>query len=235
MIDVDNAVIVDVEPTTAIRTAECTAAKRMLDRTEDRHGLYPERLIGDGGYGSGDMVGWLVEEKGIEPFVPIVEKGERDDGIFPRSAFTYDHSEDRYVCPAGKDLRLRHRAFAVEREPAPDDKGLFRYRATKADCGACPLKPQCCPKDVARKIQRHIYEGARDMARKIAKTEDYEQSRRDRKKVEMLFAHLKRILNMTRLRLRGPTGARDEFTLAAIAQNLRKLAKLVPAPTAAAA
>ena len=73
------------------------------------------------------------------------------------------------------------------------------------------------------------------MARDIAKTDAYLTSRRQRKKVEMLFAHLKRILNLGRLRLRGPNGARDEFHLAATAQNLRKLAKLIPIPTPALA
>jgi Transposase DDE domain len=105
------------------------------------------------------------------------------------------------------------------------------YRASKYDCQACALKPRCCPKEPARKVPRSIYEGARDMARDIAKTEAYAVSRRQRKKVEMLFAHLKRILRLDRLRLRGPTGARDEFLLAATAQNLRKLAKLIPMPT----
>lgn len=64
------------------------------------------------------------------------------------------------------------------------------------------------------------------MARDIAKTEEYEISRKLRKKVEMLFAHLKRILGLGRLRLRGSCGVADEFHLAATAQNLRKLAKL---------
>ena len=80
-----------------------------------------------------------------------------------------------------------------------------------------------------RKVLRSVHEEARDLARRIAKTEAYAQSRRHRKKVEMLFAHLKRILKLGQLRLRGPTGAGDEFTLEAIAQNLRKLAKLTPA------
>jgi hypothetical protein len=84
-------------------------------------------------------------------------------------------------------------------------------------------------------VPRSIYEGARDLAHDIATTEAYAVSRRQRKKVEMLFAHLKRILRLDRLRLRGPTGARDEFLLAATAQNLRKLAKLIPAPTLAPA
>jgi hypothetical protein len=110
-----------------------------------------------------------------------------------------------------------------------------RYRASKRDCDACPLKPQCCPNEPARKIIRSIHEAARDKARAIAKTEAYAVSRRERKKVEMLFAHLKRILRLDRLRLRGPNGARDEFLLAATAQNLRKLAKLVAPPTPAMA
>ena len=93
------------------------------------------------------------------------------------------------------------------------------------------LKPRCCPKEPARKVPRSIHEGARDLARAIAQTDAYRSSRRQRKKVEMLFAHLKRILRLDRLRLRGPCGARDEFLLAATAQNLRKLAKLITPPT----
>jgi len=87
----------------------------------------------------------------------------------------------------------------------------------------------------ARKIMRSIHEGARDMARDIATSDAYVTSRRQRKKVEMLFAHLKRILRLDRLRLRGPNGARDEFLLAATAQNLRKLARLIPMPRPATA
>jgi len=107
---------------------------------------------------------------------------------------------------------------------------MMRYRASKLDCERCSLKPQCCPNEPARKIPRSIHEGARDMARHIAKTDAYITSRRERKKVEMLFAHLKRILKLDRLRLRGPNGAHDEFHLAATAQNLRKLAMLIPVP-----
>jgi Transposase DDE domain len=106
----------------------------------------------------------------------------------------------------------------------------MRYRASKLDCDGCSLKPRCCPGQPARKIPRSIHEGARDMARDLSRTDAYLTSRRERKKVEMLFAHLKRILKLDRLRLRGPNGARDEFLLAATAQNLRKLAKLIPMP-----
>ncbi len=111
-----------------------------------------------------------------------------------------------------------------------DADGLIRYRASTLDSAPCPLKPRGCPNTPARKVPRSIHEGARDLARAIAATEAYATSRRERKKVEMLFAHLKRILRLDRLRLRGPQGARDEFHLAAAAQNLRKLAKLIPMP-----
>ena len=106
-------------------------------------------------------------------------------------------------------------------------------RARTSDCGPCPLKARCYPKAPERKIPRSIYEGARDLARALAGTEAFERSRGDRKRVEMLFAHLKRILKLGRLGLPSPRGAHDEFTLAAIAQNHRRLARLVvrPMPT----
>jgi hypothetical protein len=113
---------------------------------------------------------------------------------------------------------------------AINDGETLRYLASTSDCRDCPLKVRCCPKASFRRIPRSIYEEARDVARAPAKTKAFKQSRRKRKRVEMLFAHLKRILKLGRLRLRGPRGAQDEFTLAAIAQNLRRLAKLVVRP-----
>ncbi|MBB5713082.1 transposase, partial [Sphingomonas xinjiangensis] len=105
-----------------------------------------------------------------------------------------------------------------------------RYRARQQDCAGCDLRQRCTPNTPARKVTRSIHEGARDLARDIATSDAYVTSRRQRKKVEMLFAHLKRILKLDRLRLRGPNGAKDEFLLAATAQNLRKMAKLIPMP-----
>ncbi|PZQ84491.1 MAG: IS5/IS1182 family transposase [Ancylobacter novellus] len=227
LIDVDNAIIVDVEATTAIRQAEVLAAKRMIERSMDRFDLYPAQLMGDSAYGSADMLAWLVYEHGIEPHVPVFDKSARRDGTFSRADFTYDHETDAYVCPAGKLLRQRQKTYRTPK-PLVDEDGMMRYRASKLDCDACALKLRCCPTTPARKIPRSIHEGARDMARAIAGTDAYVTSRRQRKKVEMLFAHLKRILKLDRLRLRGPNGARDEFHLAATAQNLRKLAKLLP-------
>lgn len=234
LIDLDHAVIVDVEATTAIRQAEVTAQRRMIERTHDRFGLWPERLAADTGYGDARNLSWLVEERGIEPHIPVFDKSARRDGSFARADFVFDHDDDSYVCPAGKRLRQRRKRYC-EARPCVDAEGMTRYRASKFDCDACALKPRCCPNAPARKILRSIHEGARDMARNIATTDAYVASRRQRKKVEMLFAHLKRILNLRRLRLRGPSGAKDEFHLAATAQNLRKLAKLIPMPAMARA
>jgi hypothetical protein len=195
----------------------------MLERTEARTGMKPTRLIGDTAYGSAAMLGWL-EEKSIEPHVPVWDKTERTDGTPSRKAFEWREQDNGYRCPEGKSLRCDRRKFTVPRSSITKDNTII-YRSSPRDCGGCPIKQQCCPNTNARKIARSIYERSRDWARKIATTPRYRQSRRDRKKVEMLFAHLKRILRLDRLRLRGLSGARDEFLLAATAQNLRKMAK----------
>ena len=221
LIDVKFGVIVDVEASRAIRQAEVGAAKTMIERTEKRFGIKPERLAADTAYGTAPMLNWLVEEKGIAPHIPVIDKSQRDDGTFSRSGSRYDPASDIYCCQGGKQLRTSGTVHSDNR---------LLYRASRRDCGKCPLKPQCCPKEPSRKIPRDIHEHARDVARSFVGTVGYEQSRRERKKIEMRFAHLKRILRLDRLRLRGPRGAQDEFVLAAIAQNLRRLAKLVARP-----
>jgi transposase len=226
LVDVKFGVIVDVEATRAIRQAEVGAVKTMIDRTEERFGLKPERLAADTAYGSAATLNWIVNEKRIAPHIPVIEKSKREDGWLSREDFTFDKDRNVYVCPQGKLLHTTGRIH---------DSDVLLYRARTSDCGPCPLKPKCCPKAPERKIPRSIYEDARAAARALVDTEAFEQSRRDRKRVEMLFAHLKRILRLGRLRLRGPRGAQDEFTLAAIAQNLRRLAKLVARPPPASA
>jgi transposase len=222
LIDVKFGVIVDVEASRAIRQAEVGAAKTMIERTEERFGLKPERLAADTAYGAAPMLNWLVEEKGIAPHIPVFDKSKRDDGTFSRSDFRYDPTSDVYHCPAGKTLTTTGTLV--------NGGTTLIYLARKRDCDSCKLRAQCCPKIPFRKIPRDRHEAARDVARSFAGTEAFEQSRLERKKIEMRFAHLKRILRLGRLRLRGPRGAQDEFVLAAIAQNLRRLASLVARP-----
>jgi hypothetical protein len=229
LIDVKFGVIMDVEASRAIRQAEVGASKVMVERTEKRFDIKPARLAADTAYGSGANLNWLVNEKNIAPHIPVIDKSKREDGTFSREDFTFDKERNVYICPAGKTLSTTGKLV--------NDGETLLYRARTRDCRGCLFKAQCCPKAPWRKVPRSIYAEARDVARATAKTEAFERSRRDRKRVEMLFAHLKRILRLGRLRLRGPRGAQFEFTLAAIAQNLRRLARLVarPPPLAVAA
>src|SRR3954466_7761537 len=221
LIDVKFGIIMDVKASRAIRQAEVGAAKTMIERTEERFEIKPTYLAADTAYGSADTLNWIVNEKKIAPHIPVIDKSKREDGTFSREDFRFDEERNVYFCPAGKVLTTTGHI-------GPDH--ALRYQASLPDCRACVLKPKCCPKMPSRRIVRDVNEDARDIARALAKTEAFERSRRDRKRVEMLFAHLKRILRLGRLRLRGPCGAQDEFTLAAIAQNLRRLAKLVARP-----
>lgn len=145
----------------------------MIERAHDELGLWPERLIADTGYGSAEMLNWLVHERGIEPRIPVFDKSKRKDDTFSRDDFTYDHKVDTYLCAGGKTFGQRRKTYRV---PHPLD-GMMGYRASKLDCDACALKPSCCPKEPARKELRSIYEGARYMARDIAKADAYQTSR----------------------------------------------------------
>lgn len=224
LIDCKASVIMDVESSGAVRQAEVNVTRDMMDHVEPTYDIKPKRLAADTAYGFVPMLNWLVEEKNIEPHIPVFDKPARKDGTFERDNFTYDEGNDRYICPAGKDLKRYRVAGRRARATGnvPED-GTYRYRALKADCDICALKPKCYPKQPMRKIPRSIYEASRDVARNLRGTPDYEFMRHERKKVEMSFAHLKAILKLDRLRLPGPCGANDEFLLAVTARNLRRI------------
>ncbi len=220
LIDLENAVIVDVEPTPARTYDEVESTKTMLDRTEHRFKLKPKRLAADTAYGTGRFLGWLVG-RGIAPHIPVRDASEREDGTFSRSDFRWDKRHGVYICPNNKVL---HTTGTVH------DGNMLRYRASKFDCDACALKMRCCPNMTARQVPRDIHEDARDTARRIMGTKRFLKSRDERKRVEMRFAHLKIHHGFERMRLRGLSGARDEFHLAAIVQNLKTLAFRALAP-----
>ena len=215
LIDIDNAVIVDVEATPARTYDEVAATQKMIDRTDAHFGLKPKRLAADTAYGTGKFLGWLVKEKRIIPHIPVWDKSTRDDGTFSRSDFRWDKKRGVYICPNGKDMRTGGSITSYHAR---------LYAARKRDCDACPLKSRCCPGLPFRRIPRDIHEDARDVARRKMKTKAFLKSRDQRKRVEMRFAHLKTHHGFERLRLRGLSGARDEFHLAAIVQNLKTLA-----------
>jgi hypothetical protein len=225
LIDNKAGIILDAEGTRANRIAEIAVTQTMVERVRRRFDLQPQRLAGDTVYGAVRLLKWLVDRQ-IAPHIPVWDKSARSDGTFSRADFVFDRSRNIYICPNGK---LLHTTGTVI------DGSTLRYRASKLDCDGCAFKMQCCPHTPARQVPRDLHEDARDVARALANTEAFEQSRRERKKVEMRFAHMKRILRLDRLRLRGLSGAKDEVLLTATAQNLRRLVKFIcrPPPSAA--
>jgi transposase len=219
MIDTEHAVIVDVEATPARTYDEVAATRIMIDRTEMAFGLKPKRLTADTAYGTGKLLAWLLG-KDIAPHIPVWERYERTDGMFSRADFAYDAERDVYICPNGRPLRTSRTVH---------DGRVRNYLSQPGECRACKLKTQCT-RAPFRKIARDINEEARDHARSLKDTPEFEQSSDERKKVEMRFAHLKVHHRFERMRLRGLSGARDEFHLAAIAQNLKTLANHIRRP-----
>src|SRR5215211_441325 len=130
LIDIENAVIVDVEATPARTYDEVVATKTMIERTERRFDVKPDRLAADTAYGTGKFLGWLVGA-GITPHIPVWDKGSRDDGTFSRSDFAFDKEKNEYRCPDGKALRTTGKVH---------DGRTILYRASKRDCDLCPLK-----------------------------------------------------------------------------------------------
>lgn len=212
LIDNKAGIILDAVGTRANRAVEIAVTQTRVERRFD---LRPQRLAGDTAYGAARLLKWLVD-RNIAPHIPVWDKSARPDGTFSRADFAFDRERNIYVCPGGAQLT----------STGNTDQGHVYYRASKNDCSRCSLKPKCTTA-VVRKITRDLNEDVRDGVLALANTEAFQQSRRERKKVEMRFAHMKRILKLDRLRLRGLNGARDEVLLTATAQNLRRLAKLL--------
>jgi hypothetical protein len=187
-----------------------------------RFDLYPAKVMGNSAYGSAEMLGWLVHEHGIEPHVTVFDKSARRDGTFSRDDFAYDHERDLYLCPGGRKLTTTGTLV--------NDNATMLYRASKHDCAGCALKLKCCPSTPARKVPRFLRGrtgyGATD--RQIPRGPNLSTiAQKGRDVVCPSQTHSQ----ARSAPLRGPNSARDEFLLAAAAQNLRKLAKLIPMPS----
>ncbi len=219
LIDMERAIVVDVEASPARWTQEVGTTRTMIRRTAERLGLRPQRLAADAAYGSGGLLAWLVE-RGIAPHIPVLDRHQQTDGRLTREAFTYDPEWNVYTCPEGKVL-----AYTGHTRP----NGVMTCRSSAKDCAPCPIRERCVTGS-ARNVTRNIHEAAREHARALRGTKEYARSAWERRKIEMLFAHLKRNLGLRRLQLRGLSGASDEFLLAATALNLRRLARNQAAP-----
>lgn len=146
----------------------------MINRVEKNFSINPKRLLGDSAYGVAPMLGWLVEEKHIEPHVPVWDKSKGVQNTYSRTDYTWDGHADHYQCPGGKLLRYQQRNFKNPRSGITKDNTII-YRANKFDCEVCSHKPHCCPNTSHQKIARSIYEDSRDVARAITKTPAYAQ------------------------------------------------------------
>ena len=225
---VDNklGVIVGAEGNRANRIDENQACMSMLERVARRFAPTPKYLAADTAYGSARTLKGILEQ-GIEPHIPVIDHSTHPRGRFSRGDFTYDQAQDVYICPNGKTLRTSGTVL---------EGTTYKFRARHGDRAICPLKSKCAT-GRERRLARDVDEPIRDHVRALAETPAYRRSRDDRKKVEMAFAHMKRIFKLDRLRLRGLSGARDEVLLTATARNPRKLARYAgtppPLPTAA--
>lgn len=214
LIDTHQAVIVDVEATPARLAQEILAVKTMLERVKARDGIQPQRLAADKSYGTGPFLGWLSERK-IIPHIPVLDRQQQIPGLLPREAFTFDSNQNCFICPEGKILKHRTAREATR---------IHVYRATASDCKAYSLRQQCT-RGTKRTLSVPFDEAVRQEVMALQNTAAFQQSRRLRKKVEMLFAHMKQQFRFDRLKLRGLAGAAEEFLLIATVQNLRRLMK----------
>ena len=217
LVDDRHAVIVDVEATPARLSQEIVAAKTMLERSRKVLGFAPQSLAADKSYGTAPFLSWLQDRR-LTPYIPVLDRTAQTSGKLGRDAFAYDPERDSFTCTEGHVLTFR----GVTKET-----GVRRYKAKASSCRPCPAKLLCTDAQF-RTVVRLEGEEVRDAARALADTDAFHVARARRRKVEMLFAHLKRHLKLRRLRLRSLAGAAEEFLLAATAQNLRRLAKLAP-------
>lgn len=216
LIDTEHAVIVGMETTPARPSQEVVAARAMLERAEKEHALKPKRLAADKLYGSGHFLSWLMR-RDVEPHIPVIDHQARIKGILTRDDFTYNAAADTFTCPEGKTLTC----FTVSPERS-------HYKARTEECRGCQRKAQCTNNKEGRRLTRHTDQNVRDHVKALQHTDAFKVSSRARKKVEMLFAHLKQQFRFRRLKLRGLAGATEECLLAATVQNLRRLIRLRP-------
>src|SRR5438128_678815 len=228
LVDNRSCVIVGVQATAARMSQETVAAQDMIARFAEWQGREPVSVAADATYGNGEFLQWLLE-RGITPYMRTRDSALRKNSpLYGPDRFTYLPESNSYRCPAGQPLsfvglNVRNRTHA--------------YIGSRKRCGACPQKAQCTTGQY-KYLAIHIHEPARQRARDLANTPGFAHSQRERRKVEALFAELKNQIGLRRLRLRRMKFVREQFFLAAAAQNIKRLVRSlshVPPPTLALA
>jgi len=220
LVDNGSCVIVGVQATAARMSQETVAAQDMLSRFAAWQGREPQSVAADTTYGNGGFLRWL-KDRYIAPDMRTRDSIHRKNSPFyGPEHFLYQPESNSYICPAGQPLNyggrsLRNRTYA--------------YIGTRKRCGACALKPHCTS-GAFRFLAIHMDEPARQRARELARTPEFAQAQRQRKKVEALFAELKNQIGLRRLRLRRLKFVREQFFLAAVAQNIKRLVRFLSQP-----
>jgi IS4 transposase len=214
-------VIVGVQATAARMSQETVAAQDMLARFAQWQGREPESVAADTTYGNGEFLQWLAD-RSITPYMRTRDSIHRKRSpFFGPERFTYEPENNRYLCPAGQFLNYGGRVYRNR---------AFNYIGTRKKCGPCLLRSQCTSA-AFRGLIIHQNEPARQRARELVNTPEFAKAQRQRKKVEALFAELKNQIGLRRLRLRRLRFVREQFFLAAVAQNIKRLVRFLSQPT----
>ncbi len=220
LVDNHSCVIVGVQATAARMSQETVAAQDMLTRFTAWQGREPESVAADTTYGNGEFLQWLAD-RSIIPYMRTRDSIHRKRSpFFGPERFTYEPEHNRYICPAGQPLNYGGRVYRNR---------AFNYIGTRKRCGACAQRAQCTSAPF-RSLNIHQHEAARQRARELANTEEFAKAQRQRKKVEALFAELKNQIGLRRLRLRRLKFVREQFFLAAAAQNIKRLVRFLHQP-----
>jgi transposase len=215
---VDNAscIVVGVQATAARLSQESAAARDMIEDYRERYGRLPQSLAADNTYGNGELLQWL-DDRGITAYIRVKECPTPTRDLYGIDKFTYVPEENCYLCPAGKPLKY----VGINKL-----NRTHTYHSTVKRCRGCAQKPQCT-RGKYRIISIHTCEAARQKAYAIATTPEFVVAARKRRKVEALFSELKNQIGLRRLRLRRIKFVREQFYLAAIAQNLKRLMRFL--------
>ena len=221
LVDNHSCVIVGVQATAARMSQETVAAQEMLTRFAQWQGRKPESVAADTTYGNGEFLQWLAD-RSITPYMRTRDSIHRKRSPFyGPERFTYQPESNSYRCPAGQQLNYGGRSARNR---------TVIYIGTRKRCGACAQRAQCTSA-AFRCLAIHMHEPVRQRARELANTPEFTKAQRQRKKVEALFAELKNQIGLRRLRLRRLKFVREQFFLAAAAQNIKRLVRFLSQPT----
>jgi transposase len=219
LIDNQSCIIAGVVATPARLSQEIIAARQMLERAKERFGLQPASVTDDKSYGTGEFLSWLSERQ-MTPYIPVLDRKQQTNGFYTQHEFTHIPEENAYRCPGGELLRYIGMSRGTQG---------FVFATRPSQCRDCAHKP-ACTLSTRRTLKINWYEDVREQVRKLSQTPEFAIARQARNKIETLFSELRNQVQLRKVRLRGLRNAKEQFTLAATAQNVKRLIKFLNQP-----